>query len=186
MVCNLLAISDKGRRLASEREQVGLIPRLDCGDSNPLIRREWKLLLAMKFWIGIPAVLLIVAPWYYAVTRINGWAFLYENLFLENLNAYGEGYQQKRPWYFYFKETPDPISLQQSFGQLSPYFQTDSRTSYAFSNSIMSQQGARAGERFQPADAGDASASRTDSISVRTGSAAPVSLREPELSRRCA
>jgi 4-amino-4-deoxy-L-arabinose transferase-like glycosyltransferase len=71
-----------------------------------LLHREWKLLLAMKFWIGIPAVLLIVAPWYYAVYRINGWAFLHENLFLENLNAFGEGYQQKRPWTFYLRQTP--------------------------------------------------------------------------------
>jgi 4-amino-4-deoxy-L-arabinose transferase-like glycosyltransferase len=71
-----------------------------------LLRRDWKLLLAMKFWIGIPAALVIVAPWYYAVYRINGWAFLHENLFLENLKAYGEGYQQPRPWYFYLKQTP--------------------------------------------------------------------------------
>jgi len=71
-----------------------------------LLHREWKLLLAMKFWIGIPAVLLLVAPWYLAVYRINGWAFLHENLLLENLNAFGEGYQQKRPWTFYLRQTP--------------------------------------------------------------------------------
>jgi 4-amino-4-deoxy-L-arabinose transferase-like glycosyltransferase len=71
-----------------------------------ILHREWKLLIAMKFWIGIPAVLLIVAPWYYAVYRINGWAFLHENLFLENLNAFGEGYQQKRPGIFYLKQLP--------------------------------------------------------------------------------
>jgi 4-amino-4-deoxy-L-arabinose transferase-like glycosyltransferase len=71
-----------------------------------ILHREWKLLLAMKFWIGIPAVLLLVAPWYFAVYRINGWAFLHENLFLENLNAFGEGYQQKRPAIFYLKQTP--------------------------------------------------------------------------------
>lgn len=71
-----------------------------------LVRREWKLLLGMKFWIGIPAAALIVVPWYYLVYRANGWAFLHENLFLENLNAYGAGYQQKRPWFFYFKQLP--------------------------------------------------------------------------------
>jgi 4-amino-4-deoxy-L-arabinose transferase-like glycosyltransferase len=71
-----------------------------------LLRREWKLLLAMKFWIGVPAALVIVVPWYYAVYRINGWAFLHENLFLENLKAYGDGYQQPRPLYFYFKQAP--------------------------------------------------------------------------------
>jgi 4-amino-4-deoxy-L-arabinose transferase-like glycosyltransferase len=71
-----------------------------------LLRREWKLLLGMKFWLGIPAVLLMVVPWYVAVYRINGWGFLYENLFLENLNAYRDGYQQRRPWYFYGTQLP--------------------------------------------------------------------------------
>jgi hypothetical protein len=42
---------------------------------------------------------------------------------------------------FFFKETPDPISLQQSFPQLSRYFQPDSQTGFAFSNAIMSQGG---------------------------------------------
>jgi 4-amino-4-deoxy-L-arabinose transferase-like glycosyltransferase len=60
----------------------------------------------MKFWIGIPAALLIVVPWYYAMYRINGWAFVHENLFLENLDAYSKGYQQKREWFFYFKQIP--------------------------------------------------------------------------------
>jgi 4-amino-4-deoxy-L-arabinose transferase-like glycosyltransferase len=71
-----------------------------------LLRREWKLLVEMKFWYGIPAALLIVLPWYYAVYRVNGSAFLRENLLLENLNAYTEGYQQKRPWSFYLKQSP--------------------------------------------------------------------------------
>ncbi|MBV8879997.1 MAG: glycosyltransferase family 39 protein, partial [Planctomycetaceae bacterium] len=70
------------------------------------LRRQWKLLLGMKFWFGIPAVALIVVPWYWAVYRANGWGFLNENLFLENLNAYSEGYQQKRPWTFYLRQCP--------------------------------------------------------------------------------
>src|SRR5439155_5403241 len=71
-----------------------------------LIRREWKLLLAMKFWIGIPATLLIVVPWYTAMVRINGRSFLHANLLQENLSAFAEGFEQKRPWHFYFKQTP--------------------------------------------------------------------------------
>jgi 4-amino-4-deoxy-L-arabinose transferase-like glycosyltransferase len=69
-----------------------------------LLHRQWTLLLAMKFWIGVPAALLIVVPWYFAMYKINGWAFLRENLLLENLDAYSTGYQQKRPWYFYFSQ----------------------------------------------------------------------------------
>jgi hypothetical protein len=40
---------------------------------------------------------------------------------------------------FEFKDTPDPISLQQTVAQLSQYFRPDTRTAYAFSNAIMSQ-----------------------------------------------
>ena len=46
---------------------------------------------------------------------------------------------------FSFKETPDPVSLQQTLSQLSPYFQTDARTGYALSNAMMGQM-ARAGD----------------------------------------
>lgn len=42
---------------------------------------------------------------------------------------------------FFFKDTPDPISLQQSFPALSRYFQSDSQTGHAFSSAIMSQGG---------------------------------------------
>ncbi|HEV3028337.1 MAG TPA: glycosyltransferase family 39 protein, partial [Planctomycetota bacterium] len=71
-----------------------------------LLRREWKLLIDMKLWIGIPAILLIVVPWYVAMYKINGWPFLRENLLFENLNAYRDGYQQRRPWYFYGTQLP--------------------------------------------------------------------------------
>ncbi len=57
---------------------------------------------------------------------------------------------------FWFKDTPDPISLQQTFPQLSRFFQADSQTAYAFSNAIAGQSaggggfggGGRAGENF--------------------------------------
>jgi len=48
---------------------------------------------------------------------------------------------------FFFKDMPDPMSLQQTFAQLSQYFQPESRTGYAFSNALMSQA-ARAPEGF--------------------------------------
>jgi hypothetical protein len=58
---------------------------------------------------------------------------------------------------FAFKDTADPIALQQAFAQLSSYFSADSRTNYAFSNGLVGQQaGGRAGERLggQPGDPG--------------------------------
>jgi hypothetical protein len=47
---------------------------------------------------------------------------------------------------FDFKDTIDPIALQQTVAQLSSYFQANAQTGYAFSNGIMTQAGARAGE----------------------------------------
>jgi len=47
---------------------------------------------------------------------------------------------------FFFQDTPDPISLQSAFAQLSPYFQRDAQTGFALSNAIMAQT-ARMGER---------------------------------------
>jgi hypothetical protein len=41
---------------------------------------------------------------------------------------------------FAFKETVDPMSLQQTVAQLSPYFRQDAQTAYGFANAIMSQQ----------------------------------------------
>ena len=41
---------------------------------------------------------------------------------------------------FVFKDTPDPISLQEAVAQLSRHFRPDSSTAYAFSNAVMTQQ----------------------------------------------
>ncbi|MBV9470052.1 MAG: hypothetical protein JO316_00390 [Abitibacteriaceae bacterium] len=46
---------------------------------------------------------------------------------------------------FAFKDTLDPISLQQTMARLSSYFEQDARTAYGFSNAVMTQS-ARAGE----------------------------------------
>jgi hypothetical protein len=50
---------------------------------------------------------------------------------------------------FAFKDTIDPIALQQTFAQLSPYFQADSRTAYGFSNAIATQAARGANESSQ-------------------------------------
>lgn len=63
---------------------------------------------------------------------------------------------------FAFKDTPDPIALQQTFSQLSSYFDSGSQSSYALSNGIMSQSGGggfgggrrEAARTAEPADLG--------------------------------
>jgi len=54
---------------------------------------------------------------------------------------------------FAFEHTPDPISLQQTFAQLSPHFDKDARSGQLLSNAIMSQT-ARMGERLSGGAAG--------------------------------
>ncbi|MHC4836464.1 MAG: hypothetical protein ACYTCN_11120, partial [Planctomycetota bacterium] len=44
---------------------------------------------------------------------------------------------------FAFKDTPDPISFQETVAQLSQHFRSDSSTAFMLSNSIMSQRGSR-------------------------------------------
>ncbi len=57
---------------------------------------------------------------------------------------------------FAFKDTVDPISLQQTIAQLSTHFQRNARNAYAYSNAIMSQS-ASYNVRARPAEApGDA------------------------------
>lgn len=46
---------------------------------------------------------------------------------------------------FAFKDTLDPMALQQTMATLSPYFEQDAQTAYGFSNAIMTQQIASAG-----------------------------------------
>lgn len=41
---------------------------------------------------------------------------------------------------FAFKDTPDPVSFQETIAQLSRHFRTDSQTAYSFSNAVMSQR----------------------------------------------
>jgi len=51
---------------------------------------------------------------------------------------------------FAFKDSVDPISLQDTVARLSRHFRSDSRTAYSLSNAIMSQREApRASERFE-------------------------------------
>jgi hypothetical protein len=54
---------------------------------------------------------------------------------------------------FSFKDTVDPIALQQSVAQLSPYFDQGGRTGYALSNAIATQAARMSEERGQGASA---------------------------------
>jgi hypothetical protein len=51
---------------------------------------------------------------------------------------------------FAFKDTVDPMSLQQAVAQLSQYFRQDAQTAYGFANAIMSQQARMSEYRGNP------------------------------------
>jgi 4-amino-4-deoxy-L-arabinose transferase-like glycosyltransferase len=63
------------------------------------IHRRWRVLLEVRPWFGIPAILAVVSPWYVAVNRMAGPDFLRMNLLLENVNAFTSGFEHPRPWW---------------------------------------------------------------------------------------
>lgn len=78
---------------------------------------------------------------------------------------------------FDFKDNVDPIALQQTAAQLSPYFQQNSQTAYGLSNAIMTQRAmaprgdlAESRERNRPADLGPevASSGRNEDLFIFT------------------
>ena len=67
---------------------------------------------------------------------------------------------------FDFKDTVDPISLQQAVAQLSQYFQGPSQMSNSFSNGLMTQQALRMTERPRRNTQGNKWAHRLVSVTV--------------------
>lgn len=63
------------------------------------IHRRWRALWEVRPWIGIPAVLAIVSPWYLAAYCRAGPEFLRINLLLENVHAFTSGFEHPRPWW---------------------------------------------------------------------------------------
>jgi 4-amino-4-deoxy-L-arabinose transferase-like glycosyltransferase len=63
------------------------------------IYRRWRVLLEVKPWIVIPAMLAVVAPWYVAAYQKAGPEFIRTNLLLENVNAFTSGFEHPRPWW---------------------------------------------------------------------------------------
>lgn len=73
------------------------------------ITRRWRVLLDLKPWWGVPAVLALVAPWYIAAYKLAGWGFIKLNLLWENVDAFVNGAEHERPFWYYFAITPTRI-----------------------------------------------------------------------------
>ena len=70
------------------------------------VRRRWDWIATMKPWWGLPAVLLIVVPWYVVLAQAGGGGALTENLFTENVEAFVTGHSHKQAFHFYLLRLP--------------------------------------------------------------------------------
>jgi 4-amino-4-deoxy-L-arabinose transferase-like glycosyltransferase len=75
-----------------------------------ILKKEWSLLARMGWLWGFPLAAAIILPWYFLVYRSAGASFLHTNLIDENFRALTDGFEQKRPWHFYFVHVP-PVTL---------------------------------------------------------------------------
>ena len=136
--------------VASEEFRNLLRLKLDWGDRKPAKEADMSLLYLQKGIRWIPSYKLVIDGKGHAAVQLNA-TLINELADLDDVTANLVVGVPK----FDFAETPDPIGLGHAVAQLSPYFQRDSQTAYAFSNAIMSQAAfpsaaARMSERTVP------------------------------------
>jgi 4-amino-4-deoxy-L-arabinose transferase-like glycosyltransferase len=71
-----------------------------------LARRRWDWIRSLQPWWGVPAVLLLVVPWYLVLTQAGGGEALKENLLTENVEAFVSGHSHPQPIYYYLVRLP--------------------------------------------------------------------------------
>ncbi len=108
--------------------------KLDWGDRKPGKEADMGLLYLQKGIRWIPSYKVAIDGKGKATVQLEA-TLINEMVDLEDVTANLVVGVPK----FDFAETPDPIGLSQTVAQLSPYFQRDAQTQYAFSNAIMSQ-----------------------------------------------
>ncbi len=77
-----------------------------------IVHRQWRVLLDLKPWFGVPAMLAFLSPWYVLVYRAAGWEFLKLNLIGENVSAFttAQSSGHGRPFHFYFGAAPGRLA----------------------------------------------------------------------------
>ena len=71
-----------------------------------VVRRDWRLLTDAKLPLGIAIFLLVVAPWFYLVTRATGGKWLTDFLYIHHFQRYTAGAGHRQPFYYYFTTLP--------------------------------------------------------------------------------
>ena len=74
------------------------------------VHRQWRPVLHLKPWLGVPCLILFVAPWYLALWWREGTEFIRVNLLLENINAFALGHEHPRPLLWYFGIAPQRMA----------------------------------------------------------------------------
>ena len=123
------------RKIVAEEEFRNLLTlKLEWGGSRPKKEADVGLLYLQRGIRWIPSYKVAIDGKGQAVVRLQA-TLVNELVDLDDVTAHLViGVPT-----FEFKDTPDPMSLQQTVAQLSPYFRPDSSTAYGFANSIMSQ-----------------------------------------------
>lgn len=146
----ILNITFKGdhKPVVSQQEFRNLLTlKLAWPDNNPAMEAEVGLIYLQKGVRWIPSYKVTLNGDDTATVSLQG-TILNELTDMEDVTAHlVVGVPS-----FMFKDTIDPMALQQTVAQLSRYFQPDAATGQQFSNAIMTQS-ARMGERRDPGEA---------------------------------
>ncbi|MCI0488080.1 MAG: hypothetical protein L0229_15930 [Blastocatellia bacterium] len=127
-------LSSPNARWTSEEIRNRLMLKLDWGRSNPEKTADIGMVYLQRGVRWIPGYKITIDGSGNAMVKLQA-TLLNELTDLEDVTA---NLVIGVPT-FAFKETVDPISLQQSVAQLSQHFRQNERTAYAFSNAIMTQ-----------------------------------------------
>ena len=71
-----------------------------------LARRDWRLIGAAKWPLGVPLFLVIAAPWFCLVSKATGGKWLTDFIYIHHLQRYTAGAGHRQPFYYYFTTLP--------------------------------------------------------------------------------
>jgi 4-amino-4-deoxy-L-arabinose transferase-like glycosyltransferase len=71
-----------------------------------IVRRDWRLIAAVKLQLGIPMFLLVVTPWVYLVNAATDGKWLSEFIYIQHIQRYTAGVGHRQPFYYYLTTLP--------------------------------------------------------------------------------
>ncbi|MPZ78723.1 MAG: hypothetical protein GEU77_19660 [Deltaproteobacteria bacterium] len=71
-----------------------------------VVRRDWRVIADAKLPLGIPILLLVVAPWFYLVNSATDGKWLADFIYVHHIQRYTGGVGHWQPFYYYFTTLP--------------------------------------------------------------------------------